>query len=174
MGYNPNKKVVERFKAQLDFMLQMEGDFKLPSDDPRTLAYEIRRAVKAIEAYPRSFPEYQSLVKKFVLKERDGHILFSRRAQLVTGTPIPVTPEGLATSRSLSIEDVSSTLQIIGAAIKHKAETLEFPDAQPTDEQLQQILKWTKANGYYISLHPVFTLSKIKPVNEWQPDPKSL
>lgn len=171
MGYNPSKKSVEDVKVILDFMLENQNiDFKYPSLAPDKLAYAIRRAMKGIKAFPRSFPEYQVLLDRFTMKEKDDHVLFARRVNLVGGIPIPVTPEGLATNRELSLDSLITPLQIVGALIKHKADNFKFPAAAIDDESLGKIYKYTHTNGYHIMLvNSQLEITRSKPVNEWQP-----
>lgn len=171
MGYNPSKKAVEDMKVVLDFMLEHQNvDFKYPSVAPDKLAYAVRRALHGVKAFPKSYPQYQPLLDRFTMKERGDYVLFTRRISLVSGSPTVVTPEGLAANRELSIESVSTPMQIVGALIKHKADSMRFPDAATDTESLSRIYKWSSTNGYFMELASTgLLITRTKPVQEWQP-----
>jgi hypothetical protein len=104
------------------------------------------------------------------MKEKGDHVLFARRIDLVGGPPVVLTSEGLQANRELSISDVITPLQVVGALIKHKADYMDFPDAARDTESLMKIYKYTSTNGYHIEDNDShLKITRTKPVHEWQP-----
>jgi hypothetical protein len=174
MGYSDNKAVVDKPEVRLiiETILKSDADFKVPSNRPNDLAYAIREAFHVIELYPKSFANLVPAVDKFKIKTRGDHLLFVRKLGLITGSPMPVTTEGLAAARSLVLDEVTKGLQAVGAAIKHKANEMTFPNFKLTDYNVadfEKVYRWTSVNGYFITSTDPLIISKIEGSKSWVP-----
>lgn len=177
MGYSKSKDTVKKKESQaiLKLLLEFkdESEFKVPTALPTKLASRCRELLAIIEESPKSFPEFVDLVGKFSFHVNKDSIIVRRKHQLVSGTAERITPEGLGVAESLVIPECRTALEIVGAAIKHKANVMVFPDATKLDSvALMDIYKWTSKNGYYgIINEDNFTLSRTEsPEREkWQP-----
>lgn len=174
MGYSNNKAVVAKPEVQLviSTILKSEADFKIPSPRPDDLAYAVREAFHVIELYPNSFKSLRPAVNKFTIKTKLDHLLFIRKLDLISGPPIAVTPEGLAASRMVILDEVTKGLQAVGAIIKHKANDFVFPNFILNDyniHEFERVYRWTSKNNYFINSVNPLSVSKTEGQNIWVP-----
>lgn len=164
MGYSNSKKAIERVQPILDVLLSAEQKLFFPSKHPQRLAYAIRDGINNASRFA-SFAQYAVLKDKFKIRIKPDGVSAEPRAQLHYEDPIIELAQSLA---SLAVPDVNSVLQVVGAAIKHKAPELIFPDAALDDEAVTQLRKWTNSNNYTISNMTPLTLTKNEQDNTTQ------
>ena len=162
MGYSKSKQSVEIVEPILDIMINEDANFKLPSATPTKLAYKLREAVGIIKENPKSFTRFSKLVGKFTIRTDSDFVIFERKLNLVGGAPVRLDARGIGVANSLTISECTTALQIVGAAIKHKAEELIFPDVQSNDKLVLDVGLWSMKNKYEISCLVPFTLTRSK------------
>ncbi len=86
------------------------------------------------------YRDYAKIVSRFLIRAKPHVVSCELRDQLAQ-------PTGLG---YISIPDVSDTLGIIGATIKHKAPALLFPDANKHTIELGRLIAWAEKNGYRV------------------------
>lgn len=139
--YSKSKRAVRKVQLYLDQMVAAEMNITFPDNDPTRLAYRIRDGIKAARSFPDS-ERYAKLSTKFIIRVQSGGVKCELRDDL---SDMKSTMHNV-----ISIEGVSDTLGIIGAAIKHKADVLNFPDARYSNLNLTPIENWASNNGYAI------------------------
>lgn len=169
MGYNRTKKSIERVRPFLDQLVVGTTNLEWASNNPTKLAYYIREGVKASTAFAISEGEpylsYSQLAAKYILRTTDTRVI----ADLRTVLPDVVVK---AAHSNMNIMGVTNVLEAIGAAIKHGASKMSFPDMNAEDiseEDLIKLFNWCQANGYYIVLGDVLSLTKDDPGVAWTP-----
>lgn len=147
MGYTTNRRAITRVKQHLDQMVAAENKIVWPANEPSKLAYQIREGItvskdaailegKAVEPYH----SYAKLKSKFIIRVESGTVVAEPR----DGMPIE------AVIAAVTIPYVTDEMEIVGAAIKHKAPELFFPNANLLKMDAETLYNWTERNGYYI------------------------
>lgn len=141
MVYSKSKRAVRRVQLYLDQLVAAEMNITFPDNDPSRLAYRIRDGIKAARLFPDT-DRYAKLASKFIIRIQSGGVKCELRDSL----------EDMKSEMHnvISINDVNDPLGIIGAAIKHKADILHFPDARYSSLNLAPIQNWANNNGYEI------------------------
>jgi len=143
VGYSKSKKAIRRVELYLQQLVIAEGKIEFPSDDPATLSYRIREGSTASKGYVSEgepYLGYAKIVSRFRIHTRTGFVSCELRDELSQ-------PEGLG---YVSIPDVSDTLGVIGATIKHRAPLLLFPDANIHTVVYDKLVLWGEKQGYRI------------------------
>lgn len=144
MGYSRNKSAIERVKPLLEMLLNSDVDVEFPSQDPHKLVYYLRDGF-AVARGLQSSP-FKELHDKWRLRaKRDVVLAELKSLQVIVG--IPLLAKKLAPVR---LESVTEVMEVIGAAIKHRAPKLEFPNAHIRENGLRNLEKWCNANSYII------------------------
>lgn len=147
MGYSKNKNSLLRVQGLLDILVKMKGteeEFIIPSKTPYETLYSVREGLKYAEEH--KVENYADLKETFILKYNSEGILVKPRRKIDYGTPI----QQLAKSQHLVLDEVTGVLEMIGAAIQHKAPKLEFPNANVEGDGLKRLEKWATLNQYKI------------------------
>lgn len=163
MGYSKSKISVERCKDLLQHLAKAEADVSVRSTDPFKLAYKVREALRVAKLYPQTYPDFQNLGEKFVIKSKQDKVVFELRHSIVTNAIVE-----LAQSLTLNLPECKSIFEIIGALVKHKPVEVEFPNAGITG-QLDVLYNWTSKNGYYINNVTPLVISKTETKESWNP-----
>lgn len=142
MGYSKSKKSIRRVQHYLDQMVIAEGNVEFASAEPTRLIYYIRDGIKAAQHFSEA-SNYARLSAKFVIKAGPGKVICELRDVL------PLMRHQMKSE--VSIPDVVDPLGIIGAAIKHHADIMIFPDAShDTILDKTPIQNWADKNGYQL------------------------
>lgn len=163
MGYSKSKISVERSKDLLELLVKSNANVTIKSTNPSKLAYKVREAFRVAKLYPSTYPNYQDLNERFVIKTKDDKVIFEIRDALVTNAI-----EELANSLTLNLPECKSIFEIIGALVKHKPVEVQFPNALVTS-QLDVLYNWTSKNGYYINNVMPLILSRTETPESWKP-----
>lgn len=157
MGYSNSKKAVERVQPILEILLSADQKLFFKSKNPTKLAYAIRDGIRNSGKY-EAYKQYAELREKCRIEVKPDGVSVVLREQLDYEDPIVELAQSFT---SLTIPEVNSVLQVVGACIKHKsAPKLDFPDAALDDEALTQLRKWTDNNNYTITMLSPLTLAK--------------
>jgi hypothetical protein len=132
MGYSKNTRAAQRVANHLNEMIAVDGRKTITwqDEDAARRSYQIREAM--------SLPAYRHLKIKYIIRTRGNKIIAEPRA-------LDPLPTQLGT---MTLYEVSDVLEIIGAALQHKANELFFPDARDVD--FPKLYNWTSRNGYFI------------------------
>jgi hypothetical protein len=171
MGFSKSPRAVQRVKNYLEDMLRSDTQIEWVSTDPSKLAYQLHdglaaarhlavdRDKKPVEPYAT----YSRLKAKFILRIAVGKVIAEPRDIV----PIESVRAGM---NRMVLHELSDVLEIVGAAIAHKALEMFFPDA--TDTNLPQLYAWAMRNGYFIiPSDDGLTLTQNDPGDiAWAPD----
>lgn len=172
MGYSKSTRAVQRVKKFLDEMLQNDGQLEWPNADPSKLAYQINDGIHAAKANALNkeknpvepFATYSRLKSKFIIRVAAGKVIAEPRDVI----PLDTIVSGMS---RLTLHNLSDVLEIVGAAIKHNAPEMFFPDADEFAD-LPQLYTWAVRNGYFIiPSDDGITLTKTDPGDiAWTPN----
>lgn len=151
MGYSKSTRAVQRVKKYLDEMLREDAQIEWVSDNPSKLAYQLNDGLHAARhnAVDRDkrpvepYATYSHLKAKFILRVGPGKVIAEPR------DVVPLQTLRVGMSR-LTLHELSDNLEIVGAAIKHKAPEMFFPDADEKSVDLPQLYAWAVRNDYFI------------------------
>lgn len=151
MGYSKSPRAVHRVVKYLDEMLREDAQIEWVSEDPSKLAYQLNDGIAAArhlaldrEKRPvEPYATYSHLKAKFIIKIASGKVVAEPR------DVVPLMNVRAGMSR-MTIHELSDVLEIVGAAIKHKAPEMYFPDADSFTADLPQLYAWATRNGYFI------------------------
>lgn len=151
MGYSKSTRAVQRVKKYLDEMLREDTQIEWASDDPSKLAYQLNDGLHAAKhnAVDRDkrpvepYASYAHLKAKFILRIRPGRVVAEPR------DVVPLQTLRVGMSR-LTLHEIRDVMEIVGAAIKHKAPEMFFPDADENEVNLPQLYAWASRNDYFI------------------------
>lgn len=169
MGYSTSIRAFNRVRNYLDEMRGNTARLSWRVPDPGKTAYQIREGIKVAKLRtrekPDEFRDYASLASKYIIRSGEGEVIAEPR-DLVP----EITPSQAISSR-MTLPNLESNLEIVGAVITHKIADMFFPDADSSDENLVSIYSWSSKNGYHIIKSDVgITLTKNEPGDiEWKP-----
>jgi len=149
-------------KPLLDQMLAAQRDLAWPTDNAHMLGYRLREAMNI--AKRGKIEPYQNLKDKFVIRNKGDKVYAEYRH-----------PETIAALREvlskMTLADIEQPMEIVGAAILHKAQEMYFPSVTLTDEDKLTLYQWTSKNGYYMIVAEVgVTLTRVNPGDvAWEP-----
>lgn len=161
MGYSKTSKyAITKVQTLLDQMLKSEGNVSWPSRDPQKLIYLLRDALSVAEK-DHSSP-YRPLKSNFIIRNKGTHVLAERR------NVVDIIGE-LSRSR-MTIENITTLIEIIGAVITHKQHEMYFPDALVNEEEILQLYNWCLEKEYNIVVGDGITVTKNDPGEaKWLP-----
>lgn len=157
MGYNKSKEAVERVKVILDTVLAANGKVTIPSKHPIALAYAIREAYHSAEEIKGDYEKYNTIRVNYKLRTKSGCIVFDPRIALEYENPVVELAKAL---EELSVPNVETLFQVVGACIKHKAPIMVFPDAKLETSDLLQLYKWADSNNYTVDVKGLLTMRR--------------
>lgn len=164
MGYSKNPAAVERVKPLLDQMVKATTDLMWPSENAHMLGYHLREAMSVAKS--KKIEPYHELKDKFVIRNRGTRVIAEKRhVETITALQAALS--------KVVLSNIETLVQIVGAAIEHKAHELFFPDAAlAVEEDKLTLYKWCQKNGYHMILAEVgVTLTKEEVGDiEWTPE----
>ncbi len=108
------------------------------------MAYQLREGINAAKSFSvvdPAFKEYAKLLARFVMRVRAGKVVAEPRDAL---------PNPVATLARMQIDDAKTLYEVIGAAIKHKAHEMHFPNARLDNGELDKLWLWAESTDYAI------------------------
>lgn len=136
MGYSKSKKAVRHIQGYLDRLLEAETDISFPSRNPQRLAFALHNGLYAASFHPDT-QRYLVLRKKFMIRYNATMVKCEIKDDLAS------LKQDMASN--ITLDDIVDPLGVIGAAIKHKADVMTFPDF---DGNVVPIETWANNNGY--------------------------
>lgn len=166
MGYSKHIRAFKRVQDQLDVMVEANTDVEWTSDDPAKLAYHIREGIHVAQLRAQDDDEYNDyarLESKYIVRTGPQKVI----AELRDGAAARTLRKTLST---MNIAGVVDALTIVGAAIKHKAPELHFPDAIVSEDELEGLYNWATKHQYVLIIGEGITLSQTAPQDiGWTP-----
>lgn len=146
MPYTLSRSVVERHKRFLDDMKNARRSLAWPAKEPKKLAYKIRNAMNAADAY-LEFKEYHGLKYLYRISQRHPDRVEAIWLGDEDGPPIMVKP--------MTLPDVTDAESVVGACLTKGIEASEiyFPNAIFPDKVLDLLWKWGKQTGWRLISH---------------------
>ena len=149
MSYSRNKNALKRIQKLLDSLLAHldngnTDDIVLVSTEPIKLAYQIHEGLKVADIYPE-YAKYRKLIEVYKFKTKYDKVIAERRDKIVEAKTI--------LNQQLSkmvVEEAIDVMSIIGAATKHKANELYFPNVVLENGELDRLYEWCKPAGLFI------------------------
>lgn len=161
MGYSRNPKMIERSRTFLDAMLAAKDDIAWNSENSHMLGYYIREALTLAKRF--DIAPYNELKDKFIIKDKGDRVVAELRLR------IPVLRH--ATGK-LTLSELTSVQEIVGACIEHKSEEMYFPNASLSEDDVKTLHTWTEKNNYFIISAPggELTVTRKDPGDiKWMP-----
>lgn len=153
MGYSKSPRAVQRVRNHLDEMVRSSERLEWVDEDPSKLAYRINDGIAAAKSNALTrdkqpvepYVTYARLKAKFIIKI-DGNKVIAEPRDIM---PLEAVRAGMG---KMVLHELNDVLEIVGAAIKHKAPEMFFPDADDLNESedLPQLYAWASKNNYYI------------------------
>jgi hypothetical protein len=167
MAYNRTHKSILRVKSYLDAMVSARSSLEWAADEPQKLAFKLREAIAAARAFTikdNTYAPYASLAARFMIKCLPGKVIALPRETFGV--------QALEALRSrMTVNGVSSLLEVMGAAIEHNAEELYFPSAENwPDADILKLYNWATQKSYFIIVGEGITLTRTDPGEaKWEP-----
>lgn len=141
MSYSSNVKVIEKMKSLLDQMVQAKTDLTWPTTNAHMLGYHIREALTI--AKKAGIKPYDTLKDRFVIRNRGDRVT----AELKDKEAFTALQSVMS---KVTLENLTSLMEIVGGAINHKAREMFFPDADLMPEELEKLHLWAEKNEYFM------------------------
>lgn len=151
MGYSNSPRAVQKVRKYLDEMLKEDAQIEWLDSNPAKLAYRINDGLHAakVNAVDRDkrpvepYASYSRLKAKFIIRVGEGRVIAEPRDVV----PLQTVRAGMS---RVTLHELSDVMELVGAAVKHKAPEMFFPDADPEQVNLSQLYAWASRNGYFI------------------------
>jgi hypothetical protein len=153
MGYSKSIDAFKKIQPMLDQLLTLEGSFVIPTERPDRLAYQIREGMYALKF--NAVPDgelYEEFMRRYAIKIKSREVFFELKNQ-----PLQIS-EIRTTMQELVLPNLVQPLAIVGAAIKHKAPIMHFPDADV--EGVETIKMWADNNSYEVEVKDGVTMRR--------------
>lgn len=163
MPYSKNLNSITRVKKILDQMVEAKTNLSWPNHNPHMLAYRIREAMTLAEKV--HYAPYHILKAKYIIRNKGSRVLAELRE-------IDSVLETLQAAHTrVTLEQLSSLIEIIGGVIHAKAEEMFFPDADLSAEETNRLYLWCKEKDYFLIVaERGITITKTDPGEaKWEP-----
>lgn len=146
MGYSSSIRTVKRVEIYLQQMLNSTENIEFPVEDASKFAYQLRDGIRTAKKLSvdkhgmpvEPFATYQRLSAKYIVRTRNNRVVCELRDVVPT----------VQLLGKLNLPGIVDTLTIIGAAIKHKAPVMVFPDASSKTVDETRLKLWAVDHGY--------------------------
>lgn len=161
MAYSRTTRSIARVQPQLNAMIEAKTSIEWPSDEPQKLAFKLREAIAAAKTLAmkdqETFGPYAALAARYTIRCKAGKVVAEPR-ELFGVLAVE------AMRSKMQIETAVSLLEVLGAAIQHRADEMVFPNAENwNEEDLIRLHKWTVQNSYFMIVGDGITLTKNDP-----------
>jgi len=165
MGYSKSSKAILRVKDYLDEMVEKNERLEWELEDNVGIAFKIRQAMAQastrVNQGDETYAEYARLKSKYLIRTMFGKVIAEPR-------DVTDVVKAQQTANHMRLSGLGTSLEIVGAAIQHKADEMYFPDAYTN--QASEVYPWAQKNGYYIVVGEGMTLTKNDPGElAWKP-----
>lgn len=162
MGYSKSESAVERVKPLLDQMVAATTDLTWHHKNPHMLGYHLREAMTIAKRH--KLEPYNTLKERFIIRNKGDKVVAEIRH-------FEALPALQAAMSKVVLEDITSLVSIVGAAIDNKAHELYFPSAILSDEDKLTLYTWCVKNEYFMIVAEVgVTITKSDPGDvAWAP-----
>ena len=142
-------------------MAEATTSLEWETPEPHKVAFYIREGIAVAK---KTGNPLGNLAGKFIIRPQANKVI----AQLRVYDPNFV--ELKRTLNKMVVDDLSTLLEIVGAAIKHKADEMYFPSGKLSVEDLQSLYAWTSKNEYFIVIGDGVTITRVDPGEaKWEP-----
>ena len=138
MGYAKSPHRVERMKPYLNAMVNATAELRWKSNDAHMLAYHIREALGI--AKKLGIAPYAKLKDEYIIKNLGTIVCAVRRIESAVE----------AGGAKLTLADIETVEEIVGACIIHSANEMYFPDADLDNAEAKVLYRWAETEGYFI------------------------
>ena|SRR5256885_14701817 len=149
MSYSRNKSSLKRVQKILDDLLlsinsESNDDVILMSSSPNKLSYQLHEALEVADTY-KEYNRYRVIREHYRIRVKFDRVIAECKVR-------PVNAKVILSDQlnKMTVNDATSVLEIIGAAIKNSLNELYYPNVELTDDELSELYKWTSVNKYYI------------------------
>jgi hypothetical protein len=158
MPYSSGTKTIKLVSEYLNQMVNAGPNDRLEwiAKDPTDLSYRIFNAMAASKKRVKDggplatepYLSYARLKSKYIIRKTNNSVIAEPRDVL----PL----EAIRVSMSkIVLGGLIDPMEVIGACIKHKADTIDFPDAiDLSAEDLTAIYNWAEKNAYKVIVLP--------------------
>ena len=100
-----------------------------------------------VKEFEIEFAKYKSISDTFRFGQERDHVVATRRSVILAGDPVVELARSL---ERLTLNDVFSVFEVVGALMEYKAPELEFPAALLSDDDIQSIKSFCVSEGHEI------------------------
>lgn len=147
MGYSKSKRVIKRVETYLQQMVAAPAQFEFPADDASKFAYALREGIYSARHFAavtgeEPYISYAKLHSKYIIRTEGSRVICEPRDVILS-----VKAQTLG---QVTIPEVERPLEIIGAAVMHKAPVMIFSDASDVTlgEDAARVKTWCDKNNY--------------------------
>lgn len=139
MGYSKNLDRIERVRPLLDQMLKAKTSLTWPSENAHMLGYHIREALTL--AKKGKIAPYDTLKDRFIIRNKGSHVVADPK-------DIEISIESVMSK--VTLEDLTSLMEIVGGALNHRADEMFFPSADLEADEVEKLYTWAQKNDYFL------------------------
>jgi hypothetical protein len=138
-GYSNSVNAILKVKEYLDVLVNSNTSFEWSVSEPQKFAYQLREAFKVAKQYKDQYPEYAKLSEKFTIRVT-RRTVFAQLKDVLEIQPISLG--------KVTLSNLRSPMEIVGAALMHNAPIMHFPDASIAPEDFDKLKAWSEVSDY--------------------------
>jgi hypothetical protein len=139
MAYSSSVNAILRVKEYLDTLVNSKTSFEWRVSNPQKFAYQLREGFKVARQYKDTYPHYAKLSEKFTIRVTSNTV-FAQMKEVLDVQPVALG--------KITIDNARSPMEIVGAALMHKAPIMHFPNASLDPTDVAKLQKWAEISEY--------------------------
>jgi|SRR6478609_5300487 len=151
MSYKFSSNTIPRVQAYLDEMAKYPDVLDFKHSNPVKLARWLAEALAlGNKINDRTLIEIRS---KYKIRILNGRVRVELR-------DFPVEIANPRAAETLTINNVTTLREVIGAVIHHRAASIEFPNAELSEDELTRLTTWAKTENLEVTNTPKLRIFK--------------
>lgn len=139
MAYSSSVKAILRVREHLDTLINAKTSFEWRVSNPQKFAYQLREAFKVARQYKEQYPHYATLADKYTIRVTQNTV-FAQQKEVLDVQPVALG--------KITIDNARSPMEVVGAALMHKAPIMHFPNASLDPKDVEKLQKWADISDY--------------------------
>jgi len=127
----------------LDTLVEAKGNYEWRASDPHKFAYRLREAFKVAVKFKEQYPSYAGLKDKYSIRVTSGGVVATLKDTL------DIQP---AHHGKITIKEAVAAMEIVGAALQHKAPIMHFPNANMAEQEIGKLRRWCEISEYTLEV----------------------
>lgn len=139
MAYTSSVNAILRVREHLDTLVNSKTSFEWRVSNPQKFAYQLREAFKVARQYKEQYPHFANLSDRFIIRVTKNTV-FAQMKEVLDVQPIALG--------KITIDNARSPMEVVGAALMHKAPIMHFPNASLDPNDVNKLQKWAEISEY--------------------------